>query len=139
MKHRPALANLMRGVNFINKSVGLSVLKLQFPIPFINYASLIYDAKGLKIQDTPKNFLAEELMSIREGIGVDRVAFEIIDSHSLILGSKNFVGILKMKIRLMNHCGWAVYTIFENDMNMFNCDEKTMAAFILETLSKVKL
>lgn len=139
MLYRPALANLMKGVNFINKSVGLYVLELKFPISFINYASLIYDARELKMQNTAKNFVSEKLTSIRKVVGANRVAFEIIDSHSSIFGSVDLIGILKMKLRLMKQCGWAVYTIIEDDINRFNCDEKTMAAFILDTLSKIKM
>lgn len=139
IKYHPALANLMKGVNFINKSVGLCVLELKFPVPFINFASLIFNARGPKMQEISKNFVSKELRSIGEVVGANRIAFEIIDSHSLVLGSEDFIGILKMKIRLMKQCGWAVYTIFEDDVNMFNCDEKTMAAFILETLSKIKM
>lgn len=139
IKYRPALGNLMKGVNFINKSVGFCVLKLKFPVHFINSASLICDVRGQKLLDASKTLISEELRSIGEVIGANRIAFEIIDSSALVLGSGDFIGFLKMKIRLMKHCGWAVYTIFEDDVNMYNCDEKTMAAFILETFSKIKM
>lgn len=139
IKYRPALGRLMKGVNFINKSVGLNVLEFKFPVPFINYASLIYDTRGLQIQNISKNFVSEELARVSTVVGANRVALEIIDSHSLLFGSLDFIGILKMKLRLMNQCGWIVYTIFEDDMSKFNCDEKTMAAVILDTLSKLKM
>lgn len=139
LHHRPALANLMRGVSYINKSVGSCVLELKFPIPVINYASLIYDPRGMKVENYSKNFVSLELKRIRETIGAERVAFEIIDSHLLILGNMELIGILKMKLRLMRKCRWKVYTVFEDDVNKFNCDEKTMAAFILDTLSNINM
>lgn len=137
--YRPALANLMKGVNFINKSVGLHVLEIKFPIPFINYASLIYDPRGLKMDNLSQTFVSNKLTSISKIVGSKKIAFEVIDSHSLITGTRDLIGILRMKLRLMNQCGWTVHSIFEDDLSRLNCDEKTMAAFIIDTLSKIKI
>ena len=139
MLHRPALAHLIRGANFINKSVGSSVLELKFPIPFINYASLVFDSRGLKNQSDNKNIVLHQLTNCKEIIGAKRIAIEIIDSQSLLIGSMDVIGIMKMKLRLMSQCGWVVQKLYEDEINRFNSDEHTMGALVLDILSKLKM
>ncbi|XP_045132654.1 uncharacterized protein LOC123516932 [Portunus trituberculatus] len=139
MLYRPALAHLMKGANYINKSVGASVLELKFPILFINYASLVFYPQRLKDPNNSGNFVWNQLKHCKEIIGQKRVAFEIIDSQSMLDGSMDVIGIVKMKLRLMSQCGWIVHKLHEDDISRFSSDEHTMGAFILDTLAKCKL
>lgn len=139
MLYRPTFAHLMKGANFINKSVGSSVLELKFPIPFINYASLVFDPQGLKNQSVSGNSVLYQLTNCKKIIGAKKVAIEIIDSQSLLIGSMNIIGIVNMKLRLMNQCGWIVQKLYEDDVNRFNNDEQTMGALILDFLCKLKI
>lgn len=134
MLHRPALASLMEGANFINKAVGSSILELKFPVPHINYASLVFNVRGLKDQNNIKDFILQQVINLKI-LDVNEVVIELIDSHSTLFRTLDIIGILKMKIRLMTQCGLVVHKIYEDDIKRLHSDELTMAAFILDTLS----
>uniref|UniRef100_A0A0P4WWU1 FAST kinase leucine-rich domain-containing protein n=1 Tax=Scylla olivacea TaxID=85551 RepID=A0A0P4WWU1_SCYOL len=139
MLYRPALAHLMKGAIYINKSVGTSVLELKFPILFINHANLVFYPQRLNNLNDNGNFVLNQLTNCKAIIGEKRVAIEILDSKSLLNGSMDVIGIVKMKLRLMSQCGWVVHKLHENDISRFSSDEHTMGAFILDTLSKFKM
>lgn len=143
--HRPALAALMEGAKFINQEVGVSVLKLKFPIAYINYASVVFDSSVLtgeyciKQSDSSckQSHILQQLLDLKENFNEEDVALELMDSHSTLSGTSQPIGIMKLKMRLMNQCGWEVRRIHQEDLDSCQNDMQAVAALILEKLTKV--
>ncbi|XP_071550748.1 uncharacterized protein [Panulirus ornatus] len=143
--HRPALATLMEGAMYINQEVHLPVLKLKFIIPYINYASLVFDSSELSGHDCIKqsdsmckqNYILRQLQALKEKFNGQLVALELMDSHSTLSGTSQPIGIMKMKMRLMNKCDWDIRRIHVKDLESCHNDIQGVAALILEKLTKV--
>ncbi|KAG7158607.1 FAST kinase domain-containing protein 5, mitochondrial-like [Homarus americanus] len=144
VQHRPALATLLKGAKFINEIVGAPVLKLKFPIAYINYASLVYDASELKGNNcnslpsstSQRDHVIQQLSAVKDNTSKQQISIELIDSQSTLSTSQP-IGMVKLKIQLMNKSGWEVRKIYSGDVETCSNDEQAIGALILDELTKV--
>lgn len=143
IQHRPHIRELSEGAKWINSVVGGTVLKLQFPIPYINYASLITDFNQLKDEDsesgTYKNtqqiHIFQQLSKIRDVQDNKNIAVEVLDLPSLVNGTSEPVGLFRLKLRLLEQLGWDIRYITSLEVESCGDDVQGLGALLLDKIN----
>ncbi|XP_063586678.1 uncharacterized protein LOC134764089 [Penaeus indicus] len=143
LQHRPHIKKLSEGAKWINSVVGRTVLKLQFPIPYINYASLTTDFKQLKgedsesgtYEDTQQIHIFQQLSKIRDVQDNKNIVVEVLDLPSLLKGTSEPVGLLRLKIRLLEQLGWDIRYITSLEVESCGDDIQGLGALLLDKIN----
>ncbi|XP_047474432.1 uncharacterized protein LOC125028887 [Penaeus chinensis] len=142
-QHRPHIKKLSEGAKWINSIVGRTVLKLQFPIPYINYASLTTDFSQLKgedsesgkYEDTQQIHIFQQLSKIRDIQDNKNIVVEVLDLPSLLKGTSEPVGLFRLKIRLLEQLGWDIRYLTSLEVESCGDDIQGLGALLLDKIN----
>lgn len=142
--YRPILTQVSKSIAWINEQIGEKMLTLKFPVPFINYASVVLDLND--IEDVLENFdtvginghhIINQLSNIKENTGRNLVNLEIMDQHTGINKSSTPTGLVALKQSILEHQGWGVVRMSELECSHLGDESSLLAALILDKLCKV--
>ncbi|XP_037777618.1 uncharacterized protein LOC119574460 [Penaeus monodon] len=143
IQYRPHIKKLSEGAKWINSVVGRTVLRLQFPIPYINYASLTTDFNQLKsedsdsgtYEDTQQIHIFQQLSKIRDIQDNKNIVVEVLDLPSLLNGTSDPVGLFRLKFRLLEQLGWDIRYITSLEVESCGDDVQGLGALLLEKIN----
>ncbi|KAK7067966.1 hypothetical protein SK128_013906 [Halocaridina rubra] len=143
--HRPLLATLWEGAKLLNDSIGMQVFRLKFVVPHINYASLTADFSHLSSTGSftdaenisQQERILQQLCSVKEKYEGQFVALELLDSQMLLQNSLDPIGIIRLKLRLMQKTGWNVKEVYNNEVDDADGDIRAIAALIIEKITNL--
>ncbi|CAL4116037.1 unnamed protein product [Meganyctiphanes norvegica] len=142
--YRPVLAQISDAIAWFNEQIGIKLIFLKFPVPFINYASVVLDLND--VDNLLENFdglgnnghhILNQLSNVKENTQRNFINLEILDPHTGINNCKWPTGLVKLKMKILEHRGWGIVRLRESECTRLGDDHSLLAAMILDKLCKV--
>ncbi|XP_076045169.1 uncharacterized protein LOC143027654 [Oratosquilla oratoria] len=131
--HRPVVAEVGKSLDWINSKVGGKLVLWKFLIPYINYVNLTIEPNfvdGVNSDECEVN-IKKFLTNLKD----NKVAVEILDEATCLPMSTRPIGLVNLKMRLLEGQGWTVLKLTEAEVNVYKGDSSALAAYIFDKIT----